>query len=619
VYFKPRVEELEPLLAPSVTTISVLTNPVFSYTESDGDRVQVLVLGSAGSATLCEQFGDGDGILEDGETLGDILIRGASTDFRLQITLDTVNSTGDRTLRLGQIDAEDQAIESVFAQGLIGERITAKSFQATCLASWGGFWIDELTGNANGDAITLAEHPVGSIIDVNGNVNGRITIANDVAGTIDIEGFMLSNLTVGGSFHNAGFLRVGGSLSGETVIGKNFNGRALIGKRAYGRFTILGNVSSTALLQAGGDFNQVRVVRGFHGRLYSGTRASLDIGDSVGPTAYINTASADSTVILVGGYFHGAARAANYLYLQAGKSITSNARLVSNRSLVTYTGSGIEFGAYVSAPITALNHIPAVNLSGTAIDVLPYAITSPGYYQLRSDLVFEVTGTAIEIAADNVVVDLNGFSLLATAGPANLTTGILSDGHSNLTVKNGTIGGFQYGVRLSGLETSYNLIDDVRAAGNFYLALWIEGNDSVIRNSVVVDHGGSLIPSHYIPIALRLFGIRTQALNNTVTGIRLSSVNREWVGIHLNHAPTSLINGNIICAATARKKTWGMWINGGTASAYTDSLILDNTFINMETALEFSYARGGYSGNRFVTASRGVILGTNYGLNTFAS
>ena len=73
----------------------------------------------------------------------------------------------------------------------------------------------------------------------------------------------------------------------------------------------------------------------------------------------------------------------------------------------------------------------------TPISSLPYPITVSGCYYLTTNLV-GVSGTnGITISADNVTIDLHGFTLDGVPGSLN---GVLIDGsRTNLAVSNGVI------------------------------------------------------------------------------------------------------------------------------------------------------------------------------------
>ena len=74
-------------------------------------------------------------------------------------------------------------------------------------------------------------------------------------------------------------------------------------------------------------------------------------------------------------------------------------------------------------------------------------IDRPGSYRLRHDVRLKGPGAAIVIAADGVSLDLAGHSLTGPGG--KLGTGIMIDGRRNVSVKNGTLRGFGFGVQVA--------------------------------------------------------------------------------------------------------------------------------------------------------------------------
>ena len=74
-------------------------------------------------------------------------------------------------------------------------------------------------------------------------------------------------------------------------------------------------------------------------------------------------------------------------------------------------------------------------------------IDRPGSCRLRHDVRLKGPGAAIVIAADGVSLDLAGHSLTGPGG--KLGTGIMIDGRRNVSVKNGTLRGFGFGVQVA--------------------------------------------------------------------------------------------------------------------------------------------------------------------------
>src|SRR5262249_53428925 len=94
----------------------------------------------------------------------------------------------------------------------------------------------------------------------------------------------------------------------------------------------------------------------------------------------------------------------------------------------------------------------------------PTRITRSGAYVLRRNIGSEGPGAAITIAASDVSLNLNGFSVLGPGGKQGI--GVLVDGVMNVRVHNGHISAFGFGVQVVGSG-------DVRLEG-----LQIRGEDA---------------------------------------------------------------------------------------------------------------------------------------------
>jgi hypothetical protein len=139
------------------------------------------------------------------------------------------------------------------------------------------------------------------------------------------------------------------------------------------------------------------------------------------------------------------------------------------------------------------------------VTAFPANLAAPGVYCLSWKYIdFPMTsGVLIRISADNVVLDLNGTTLDGTptgASSSSSAFGVVSTGHSNIVVRNGTIKGFNQGIHLTAplgmvntrIRTSHAfLVEDMRLLNNRSAGMYIVGNDSVIRRNYVAHTGGS--------------------------------------------------------------------------------------------------------------------------------
>jgi hypothetical protein len=129
----------------------------------------------------------------------------------------------------------------------------------------------------------------------------------------------------------------------------------------------------------------------------------------------------------------------------------------------------------------ALFLVPGLSIAGV-IGSLPYTITTSGNYELETNLTYAGHGNAIEVNADDVVINLNGFSI-STNGMAAF--GVYVAQHKNLTVQNGSILGFQAAVVLAGPQSravSLQLVKNV-------FGVQVFAKDCAVQDCFIVGTG----------------------------------------------------------------------------------------------------------------------------------
>ena len=187
----------------------------------------------------------------------------------------------------------------------------------------------------------------------------------------------------------------------------------------------------------------------------------------------------------------------------------------------------------------------------TPITTIPFTISTQGIYCLNGNLAGNLaSGSAIEITTNNVTIDMNGFKLgNLAAGPSTSAHGIYALDKKNITIRNGTIRGFFYGIFFKGPSTnSGHLIEDTRLDGNTASGIVVHGVGSIIRNNQVVNTGGSTGSGFsYGIIAL---GSGARVLNNDVINVMATSTGTGY-GIFLNQGADTVIEGNRISDVTS--------------------------------------------------------------------
>lgn len=111
--------------------------------------------------------------------------------------------------------------------------------------------------------------------------------------------------------------------------------------------------------------------------------------------------------------------------------------------LVFATSSAFTQGPLIPAagpPAPTMRSLDQIDGKRRPISSLPYTISATGSHYLTANLVFSATaGNAITIIANNVTLDLNGFTLSSTA--ALMGDAIALPSLRNVTVSNGVLAG----------------------------------------------------------------------------------------------------------------------------------------------------------------------------------
>ena len=135
----------------------------------------------------------------------------------------------------------------------------------------------------------------------------------------------------------------------------------------------------------------------------------------------------------------------------------------------------------------------AQGVVATPIVSLPFTITVSGNYFLPVNLAVNMaTGSAITIAASEVILDLNGRSLINVAG-SNSANGIFVFNQVDVTVQNGDIVGFGVGVNFAPNSTDNNAKNtayNLRLDGNLIGVSSTSGTSNLVRQCII--DGGSI-------------------------------------------------------------------------------------------------------------------------------
>lgn len=118
---------------------------------------------------------------------------------------------------------------------------------------------------------------------------------------------------------------------------------------------------------------------------------------------------------------------------------------------------------------------------------MPLTISTSGSYYLTENIT--TTGFGITVSADNVTIDLCGFTL---AGPDTGTTyGISMNNRENVEIRNGTVRDFSYGIyEMSSTGNNHRIIN-VRVLSNRVSGILIYGQKCQVRDCTVADNGAA--------------------------------------------------------------------------------------------------------------------------------
>lgn len=204
----------------------------------------------------------------------------------------------------------------------------------------------------------------------------------------------------------------------------------------------------------------------------------------------------------------------------------------------------------------------------TPVEKHPHKVDKPGCYRLTDDLVLQdPSGKAITVAADDVDLDLD-LNRKTLGGPSNARgsgAGVYAGGVKRLRIRNGTVKGFLYGIRIDG-GSSGDLSNDVVitkmvAANNYFRGILVQAGNASIEDNEVHAFGGTLMFPDAFAIAIEVVGNRCRVARNTVSEVSATGVG-EGIGISLSDARAGcVVLGNCIATSWKTKGTFGVWLS----------------------------------------------------------
>lgn len=299
-------------------------------------------------------------------------------------------------------------------------------------------------------------------------------------------------------------------------------------------------------------------------------------------------------------------------------------------------------------PRTAIN---ATNTPGDAASV--FRITQSGSYYLTGNVSVPVGKSGIVVAASNVTLDLNGFTI---EGQAGSLSGVFSSGERGVRVRNGTVVGMpQSGVRMSmadagaeayevtnvtvrgsggsGIEITDGLVRACQVTACGTVGVWITTDTSSMVEETSVTACGNT------GILMQEGIVRGCVVKGTPTGVSLASGTVKDCTAIGNNIGVVLGRGQVVdCSALGNVST-GILVNGGgtvrgnVISAPTlvvntvgirvettdGSLIEGNTVVRQNTGVSCATANNLIVKNGFRGCTNAVNLAANNRLGPLVS
>lgn len=250
------------------------------------------------------------------------------------------------------------------------------------------------------------------------------------------------------------------------------------------------------------------------------------------------------------------------------------------------------------------------------IDAVPFEITAPGTWCMRSNLVLtdlEAWG-AISNVSDDVVIDCNGHRLAGAAGETVPAHGVISYYLDNVTVRGCDVRNFGIPIHVRGRNL---IVEDNRVYGAGERGMYVDGSGVVRRNTVVGTGRANFIGW---AMGISAFG-ETDVIDNTVSGVfaTTGSDERAW-GIFTNYSE-SISQRQVIVRNRVRNVVHdgNGYASGITVAGQRYAVVRDNIVVapGSSYGIECPYALTHLSDNIVLASNLSYscteTLGTNIG------
>jgi hypothetical protein len=198
-----------------------------------------------------------------------------------------------------------------------------------------------------------------------------------------------------------------------------------------------------------------------------------------------------------------------------------------------------------------------------------YIINSSGSYYLTGDVTTS-SKSAIRVNADDVTIDLAGFTLAGPNSGSFYYYGVYMNGRVNVEIRNGTTRGYFNGIHENDQNSHGHRVINIRAISNAKSGIYLPGKNNLIKDCSISDTGG--VTGHYI------YGIRTGE-GSTVTGnlIYNNGISHTTSVFGISASFNSTVIGNTI-RDNGTSATGAIFVYGILAS--NGCTVSDNTVAN---------------------------------------
>jgi parallel beta-helix repeat protein len=240
-------------------------------------------------------------------------------------------------------------------------------------------------------------------------------------------------------------------------------------------------------------------------------------------------------------------------------------------------------------------------------------ISESGSYYVTQNLT--TTGTCITVAANDVTIDLNGFTLTGDGGTDDY--GIYINNVSNVEVRNGTVRGLGRGIYASwsGTATKSNRVINLRAMGNGY-GIYLSSYNNLIKDCTVADSTDASGYGVYTSYGSTV--VNNTAYNNQSTGIYAyngSTVMNNTASYNENVGIYTIGGTTVMNNTVYYNQSYGIYaISGSTVTNNTvrsnnqsDSTSSGGIFVSVGCIVKNNTVRANLQNNIYVSSGDNAI------------